>query len=144
MYGVAAVHLAVGVLLAWIANVDALNFYHLRIEEAFWGGIAPAAARAQQVWWISLFGATVQSMSLWMWALVHIGNKQRVAAAWGWLIAGIVVWAPQDMWISMQVQVWLHVVVDLVALLVMLPPLVWLYRHDKRIAVSRETQRAQA
>jgi hypothetical protein len=48
------------------------------------------------------------------------------------LIAGILLWAPQDMWLSAQQQVWSHVWLDGFALLVLLPPLFWLYRHDRQ------------
>jgi hypothetical protein len=54
-----------------------------------------------------------------------------VPAVWGWLVAGILLWAPQDMWLSAQQQVWSHVWLDGFALLVLLPPLFWLYRHDR-------------
>ena len=50
---------------------------------------------------------------------------------WGWLIAGIVIWAPQDMLLSAQAQVWSHLWFDGLALFALLPPLFWLYRHDR-------------
>ena len=131
MYAVAAGHLVVGVLLTWLGNADLFDGYHRSVEQSFWAGAAPAAARGQSVWWIALFGATVQNLALWMLALVHIGNRQRYAAAWAWLLAGLALWAPQDMWLSMQAQAWTHVWVDLFALLVMVPPLVWLWRLDR-------------
>jgi uncharacterized protein (TIGR01777 family) len=67
-----------------------------------------------------------------MLALVHLGNRLKTPAAWGWLIAGIPLWAPQDMWLSVQQQVWSHLWLDGFALLVLLPPLFWLYRHDRQ------------
>jgi hypothetical protein len=59
--------------------------------------------------------------------------------AWGWLITGIVLWAPQDMLISAQAQVWSHLWFDSLALLTLLPPLFWLYRHDRRKSRSNDT-----
>jgi hypothetical protein len=103
---------------------------------AFWHSALPApyaaAARAQQNWWISLFCATVQSLGLWMGALVHLGHKHRSAFAWGMLSAGLVLWAPQDIAISLQADCWPHVVVDLLAVAGMLPPMLWLWQHDRR------------
>ncbi|SDP67320.1 hypothetical protein SAMN05216303_10652 [Rhodoferax sp. OV413] len=131
MYAAALVHFLVGALLPWVANFALFNSYHQGIETAFWSGLAPVPARAQQVWWLALFGATVQCLSLWMWALIRIGDTQKNSSAWGWLIAGLVIWAPQDMLISLQAQVWPHVWADGFALASMLPPLVWLYRHDR-------------
>ncbi|MBI1890410.1 MAG: cell division protein [Burkholderiales bacterium] len=131
MYATAIVHLLVGALLPWIGNLDIFNAYHQGIETAFWGGPAPAAARAQQVWWISLFGPTVQGLSIWMIALIHIADRYRSAWVWAVLVLGIVVWAPQDMLISLRMNCWTHVWVDSFAVAVMVPPLVWLWRHDR-------------
>jgi len=52
---------------------------------------------------------------------------------WGWLIAGLLLWAPQDILISVRGGVWSHVWLDLAALLALLPPLIWLYRYDRHL-----------
>ncbi|MFM9434919.1 hypothetical protein ACFDR9_001981 [Janthinobacterium sp. CG_23.3] len=131
-YASAAAHLLVAVALPWIAGLALLDGYHGGIEAAFWGGAAPAAARAQQLWWITLFGATMQSVAIWMGALTWIGDRERSAVAWGALIAGIVVWAPQDMAISLRADCWPHVWLDCFIVVTMLPPLLWLLLHDRR------------
>lgn len=132
MYAAALAHFVVGVLLPWLGNGALFDGYHQDVEHAFWGALVPAAARAQQVWWLALFGATVQCTALWMGALVRLGDTQKNASAWGWLIAGLLVWAPQDMLISWQAGVWVHVWADSFALASMLPPLVWLYLLDRK------------
>ncbi|MHC8303361.1 cell division protein [Pseudomonas sp. PB3P13] len=140
LYAAAMVHLLVGVVLTWAGHSGLLDGYLLTIEQAFWAAdAAPITARAQQVWWVAIFGATLQSFSLYMLALVSIGHRLRSPAAWGWLIAGIVLWAPQDMWISAQARVWSHLSVDSLALLTLLPPLIWLYRHDRRAIAANTT-----
>ncbi|WP_028620472.1 hypothetical protein [Pseudomonas sp. Ant30-3] len=138
LYAAAMVHLLVGLVLTWAGHSGLLDGYLLTIEQAFWAtDVVPITARAQQVWWVAIFGATLQSFSLYMLALVRIGHRTKSPMAWGWLIAGIVLWAPQDMWISAQARVWSHLWVDSLALLTLLPPLIWLYRHDRRaIAVN--------
>ena len=65
---------------------------------------------------------------------MHIGNRSKAPMVWGWLMGGILLWAPQDMWLSAQQQVWSHVWLDSFALLVLLPPLIWLYVHDRQKA----------
>ncbi|MGN8275600.1 cell division protein [Pseudomonas sp. SMV71] len=133
LYAAAVLHLLAGVTLSWAGHSGLLDDYLLTLEQAFWGSeMAPAAARAQQVWWVALFGATLQSYSLYMLALVHIGSRLKSSMPWGWIIAGIVWWAPQDMLFSAQARVWSHLWLDGFALLVLLPPLFWLYRHDRR------------
>ncbi len=66
-----------------------------------------------------------------MLALVHLGNRLRQRAAWGWLLAGLLLWAPQDMLISWQARVGSHLVADAAALLLMVPPLLWLWKEDR-------------
>src|SRR5471032_3393854 len=97
----------------------------------------PVAAREQQLWWLAVFGATLQSYSLYLLALVHLGNRFKTPIAWGGLIAGIVLWAPQDLWFSLDAKLWLNLWIDGVALLTLLPPLFWLYRHDRRANASK-------
>ncbi|HEY0062260.1 MAG TPA: cell division protein [Telluria sp.] len=136
VYAAIAAHLAVGMLLPLIAGLSMFDGYHQAIESAFWGPAIPAQARAQQVWWISLFGPTVQAAAIWMAGLAWMGNRQRNAFAWGALIAGMVLWAPQDMLISLQAQCWAHVWIDTFALVTMLPPLIYLFLVDrKKVAV---------
>ncbi len=136
MYATVIGHLAVGMALPWMMDAALFEPYHRSIEAAFWGALAPPAARAQQVWWISLFGPTVQSVAIWMGALVRIGEVQRSTFAWAALVFGIVVWAPQDMLVSLRAHCWAHVWVDSFALLALLPPLVWLWLHDREASTA--------
>jgi hypothetical protein len=130
-------HLLAGLTLAWAGHSGLLDDYLNTIEQAFWGAdIVPVTVRTQQVWWLALFGATLQSYALYMFALVHLGNRLKSAMPWGWLIVGILLWAPQDMLVSAQARVWSHLWFDSFALLVLLPPLFWLYRHDRRTALT--------
>lgn len=135
LYAIATAHLLGGVLLSWAGHSGLLDGYLSSIEHAFWSTEVPAAARAQQVWWVALFGATLQAYALCLMALVHIGNTLKHPMPWAWLMAGLLLWAPQDIAISLSAGMWSHLWLDLAALLVLLPPLLWLYRHDRRQAV---------
>ncbi|KWH50858.1 thiol-disulfide oxidoreductase DCC family protein [Burkholderia cepacia] len=130
MYGAALAHLLVGIAVPWVAGTPWVDAYHRVIELHFWAGAVPDPARAQQVWWMSLIGATVQCASVWMLALVHLGNRLRRREVWGWLLAGLAIWAPQDMLFSLQARVSGHVAIDAAALVAMVPPLVWLWMRD--------------
>ncbi|VWC40156.1 thiol-disulfide oxidoreductase DCC family protein [Burkholderia lata] len=130
MYCAAIAHLLVGIAVPWVAGTPWLDAYHRVIELHFWAGTAPEPARAQQIWWMSLIGATVQCASVWMLALVHLGNRLRRREVWGWLLAGLLIWAPQDLLFSLQAHVLGHVAIDAAALVAMVPPLVWLWRRD--------------
>lgn len=75
------------------------------------------------------------SLVRWLYATAvgHLGDRHRSAAAWAWLLTGLALWAPQDLALSIHARVWTHVWVDSLALLVLLPPLVWLWRHDSML-----------
>ena len=133
-YASIAAHLVVGALLPFIVSLGVLDGYHRGIETAFYGAAIPAQARAHQSWWIALFGPTVQAAAVWMAGLAYMGDRHRSAFAWGALIAGILLWAPQDMAISLQRGVWPHVWIDTAALIIMLPPLFALYFIDRHPA----------
>jgi hypothetical protein len=130
MYGVAAAHLAVGVLMPLCAGAAVATEYRRAIEAFFFNGEAPPAAQALHIWWMSLFGPTVQAAAIWMAGLVVMGDKQRNAFAWVMLMLGLLVWAPQDMLISARAHCWINLWIDMLALLVMLPPLLWLCKLD--------------
>ncbi len=131
LYVASAVHFLVGVALPWLAPLPFLDAYHRSVEAGFWNDAAPVAARAQQIWWISLFGATIQSVGIWMAALVRLGDQHRSRFAWFSLLLGVIVWAPQDMWISFQAGAMAHLWVDAFALVSLLPPLVFLFVVDR-------------
>ncbi|MBI6925268.1 cell division protein [Pseudomonas putida] len=141
LQAVTLMHLLVGLGLTWGGNTALLDAYQQSIEHAFWGHAAPAVARQQQLWWLALFGATLQSYSLFMFGLIHLGDRLRSRHAWAWLTVGIVLWAPQDVLVSLQAGMWTHLVIDGLALLALLPPLIWLYRHDHPINVTKGLER---
>lgn len=131
LLAVAAVHVVIGGLLPWIATSGVFDLYHAGVTSAFWPGAAPAQARGMQAWWLSLFGPTVLLMALWMIALIHLADRLRYARIWLWMVGGLLLWAPQDMLVSLRADYWPHVWIDLLALLAMVPPLLWLWRHDR-------------
>ena len=132
-----ALHLLIGALLPLIVNAPVFNDYHRGIETAFWGADVPDQVRAHQSWWIALFGPTVQAAAIWMGALAYIGDRQRSAFAWGALIAGVLLWAPQDIYISLQAGCWHNVWIDCLAVAGMLPPLFYLFHTDRAKATQQ-------
>jgi hypothetical protein len=77
-----------------------------------------------------------------MLALIHLGDRLRQRRIWLWLIGGLVIWAPQDMLVSLRAACWPHVWVDTAALLMLLPPLAWLWQADDA-APARTTRLAE-
>lgn len=133
VFAAIALHVIGGMLLPMIVASPLLDGYHQDIAAAFWGAApVPAAALALQRWWMALFGPTVQAAAIWMGALAWIGARHRLPFAWGALIAGLLLWAPQDMLISLQAGAWRHVWLDAAALACMLPPLACLVILDRK------------
>ncbi len=131
LYAVAAGHLLVGALLPWVAAAPVFDAYHGGIESAFWQAGAPFEARGLQTWWIALFGPTVQLMALFMAALIRLADRLRQPQVWLWVAAGLLVWAPQDILVSLRAAAWGHVWIDLFAVTILVPPLLWLWRYDR-------------
>ncbi len=144
LYAVAVGHLVGGLLMTYVGDAAALADYHRNIELAFQSSGTAANLHGLQVWWFALFGATVQSYALFMGALVYLGNRYRSRVAWGAMIAGVALWGPQDIWMSMQAGVWSHVWVDGLAMVSLLVPLVWLLRQDSAPAALSQGLSAPA
>ena len=139
IYVVVAAHLVAGVLLPLYAGAAMAEPYRRGIENFFFSAEAPPAAKALQVWWLSLFGPTVQAAAIWMAGLAIMGDKQENAFAWAMLIVGLLVWAPQDMLISARAHCWINLWIDALALVAMLPPLVWLCKRDLAVKTRKAT-----
>ena len=132
LYAISLGHIVIGVVLVCLIHLSIFDEYHRMIERGFWVASAPESARSQQVWWVSLFGATIQNVGIWMAALIHLGDLHRSRFAWLSLLMGVLIWAPQDMWISYTKGALIHVWIDLFALLVIVPPLLLLAYNDKQ------------
>jgi hypothetical protein len=130
LYLITVGHFVGGILLAWFSHIEIFDHYHHAILNQF--GDFSTGAHDLQVWWLSLFGATLQNLAMLMGVLTYVGSRQRSTFIWGWMIVGLIFWAPQDMLISLRVNLWLHVWVDSTVLLLMLPPLIILWWNDRK------------
>lgn len=131
LYLVAAGHLLGALIMTWLSDRSWLEGYSLHVLQAF--GIPPEqlAVTALQVWWMSLFGATLQIFSLLLLLLIRCGDVYRADWVWLGLMLGLVGWAPQDMYFSYQKGIWVNEWVDLAALAILMPPLVVLWLMDR-------------
>lgn len=131
LYIFVATHLIIGMLLPWLKYFPILEPYHHAIEVSFWGSNIPLHVRELHLWWLGLFGATVQFASICMGLLVYIGDKYKLTLIWKWLIIGLFIWSPQDIIISLQYSIYSHVVMDIFVLLAVVPVLFWLNKIDR-------------
>lgn len=130
MYFISLMHFFGGVLFAWFSDLGGLDGYHNLVTEQFAG--LTTHTRELHIWWLSLFGATLQNIAIFMGVLTYVGSKERRPLIWMWMIIGVIVWAPQDIWISLKINLWAHVWLDIIALLIMVPPLLGLWWIDKK------------
>lgn len=128
LYASAVLHLLAGLALPWVADAAALSWYH--------AVLGPTEQHARQAWWLALFGPTIQCVGLWMLALVWFGDTRREPAAWLWTGAGLLLWGPQDIMVSLRAAVWPNVWLDLATLAVLLPATWRLYRLDRAGAAA--------
>ena len=132
LYTVSFAHLAAGIFITWCTNVQSLGDYHQTVVMSFWSGVAPTEALQLQIWWLRLFGATLQNIGLLMLLLTYLGDRYCHKIIWLWMMVGLLIWAPQDMYISLQANVWMNIWVDITALLLMLPFLFMLFLIDRK------------
>lgn len=133
MYLVAFGHLMMGIAVAWFMHMPYFSDYNREVLSKFWqGSSVPNGALDLQIWWINLFGATLQNMAILMLLLIYVANRLRLPVVWAGMIAALLLWMPQDMWISARRELWLHLQADVIAMLIMLPPLFLLWFIDRR------------
>jgi hypothetical protein len=130
LYAVAVAHFIAAILMTWFIDMPWLTEYHKTVLTSFGFSLNDSNAANLHQWWMSLFGATLQSFSLFMLALIYLGNRHRSVMAWTCLVATILLWAPQDIIISMQQQIWSHVWVDSIATAALVLPLIGLVVMD--------------
>lgn len=130
LYFMSVGHFIGGAVLSWLIQLPAFARYHQLILHQFGLNDASINVLELQVWWIKLFGATLQNFAIYMAVLIYVGNRTRMSAIWGWMIFGLLIWVVQDMYISAQREIWMHLWIDGFALLLILPPLIILWRND--------------
>lgn len=125
-------HLLGALAMTWMVDWPLMADYHQVVLAGF--GFTPDQQKvfALQHWWMSLFGATLQAFAVFFIALVYVANRYRCAVVWLWLGAGILLWAPQDIYLSLVRGVWLHLWVDLAAVAAIVPPLCILWWWDRK------------
>lgn len=131
LYLVAVGHFVIALGVTWCADSSLFSAYQQSLLTTF-GLPEHEGALELQLWWVSLFGATLQAFALFMLALIYLANQHRFAVVWLILAGVILLWAPQDIAISIQKNVWTHVWADLAAVIALVPPLLILWRLDRK------------
>ena len=123
LYLVAIGHILAGLALPLLAYSSAFDFYAELIRGAFWPGTqVPPEADSFQRWIVALFGPTVTSWGILMLYLVRAGIRSKEVWPWNALIVAVIAWAPADITISLLHEFWLHVVVDIIAVIAITVP----------------------
>jgi hypothetical protein len=124
---VAALHVIGGLLVPFIAYSDAFASYAAQLGATFWnGGQVPVEAERFQRWIVALFGPTVASVGVLMFFLVRAGMRTRERWPWDALLLAMLAWGPADIAISLMHGFWPHVVIDVVAIVSIVVPALYL------------------
>lgn len=123
LLAIAWLHLIAGLAIPFIAHSGLFDFYSSLLQQSFWPGqLVPPETLAFQRWLVSLFGPTLASVGVAMIYLVRAGIRSTEAWPWNAILAALAVWAPSDIMISLMKNFWLHLWIDAVALLTIVPP----------------------
>ncbi len=126
-------HLAIGLAVPVIAYSALFGHYSALLQAAFWPGQALSPETlAFQRWIVSLFGPTLASVGVVMIYLVRAGIRTGEAWPWNAILVALAVWAPGDIYISLLKDFWLHVWIDALALLAIVPPVLVLRAQTKQ------------
>lgn len=133
LYLAAIGHFVVGLLMTWLGDSILFSSYNQIALENFILVDNPSA-KELHIWWLAIFGATLQAFSVLLVALIYFGNQYKNNHVWLLIIIiAIVIWAPQDIYFSAIKHIWINVWVDLAAAITLLPPLLWLMMADRKI-----------
>lgn len=126
-------HLATGLAIPVIAHSAQFGHYSALLQAEFWPGqMLPPETLAFQRWIVSLFGPTLASVGVVMIYLVRAGIRSDDAWPWNAILLALAVWAPGDIYISLLRDFWLHVWIDALALLAIVPPVLVLRAQTKQ------------
>jgi hypothetical protein len=135
LLGVAAGHVVLGLLMPFIAYSSVFDFYAAQLAVTFWdGGPVPPQAESFQRWIVALFGPTVAAWGVLMVFLIRHGARTQEKWPWDALLVSVVVWAPADIAISLVHDFWPHVVIDVIAIVIIVVPVLILRTRKVSLA----------
>ncbi len=133
LYLVVLGHFLVGLLMTWCGDSILFEAYNSSVLKKFLL-IDSQAAELLQVWWIAIFGATLQAFSILLMGLIYLGNHGKNHRVWLLIVAAIIIWAPQDIYFSWVHEIRMNLWVDIIAVMVLLPPLLFLISSDRNMS----------
>jgi len=130
LYLVTIGHFVVGFLMSWFGDSILFGSYNQIAIENFLLADSQSVYELQ-VWWLAIFGATLQAFSILLAALIYLGDQHKNHRVWLLIIISLVIWGPQDIYFSAIKHIWINVWVDVAALACLLPVLVFLIVCDR-------------
>lgn len=136
LLALAWLHLAIGLAIPFIAYSALFDYYSALLQAAFWPGQSvPAETLSFQRWIVSLFGPTLASIGVVMIYLVRAGIRTNESWPWNAILLALLVWAPGDIGISLLKDFRLHVWIDAIALLAIVPPVLLLRAQTRERSI---------
>lgn len=130
LYLAAAGHFVVGLLATWFGDSILFSLYSQSTLGKF--GLIDRSSIELQLWWLAIFGATLQAFSILLFTVIYAGDRYKDNRIWLLIVIAILIWAPQDIYFSLRKNIWLNFWVDLAAVMTLLPPLIFLIKRDQK------------
>ncbi len=134
LYAFALAHVLGGLALPWLIHTELFRYYNQTLYAALRLQDAPSQEAARFL--LGLIGPTMASWGLLFFLVLRQGFARPTPAAWWLILLALLLWAPYDSWLSWRQGLPLNALINAVALLLVLPPLLLLRpyflraRHD--------------
>lgn len=129
---IAFIHILVGVALPLYAYSDLFYAYSNLIRDAFWHTqTQPTEALDFERWIIALFGPTVASWGVLLFTITFYSKRISSFKPWSGILGATAIWGILDIGISMSKGFYVHLAIDLLAILAIALPAFYLFRLDK-------------
>jgi hypothetical protein len=133
LIAVGAGHVVIGIAMPLLLATRFGDDYLTHLWRAFYAGAPPdAATHALVRWLIVLLGAMIAGWGILIAGLAHVAVLRRTRGPIEVLLIALLVWAALDIGWGLHAGVMLHVIVDTLALVAIVPALLILRAHLPR------------
>lgn len=124
---IAALHIIVGLFFPWIVDSPLFDHYKQHLHLAF--DTDQNVSGQQASFLMAIFGPTIASWGVLFLYAINSGFSRPSPQAWWFMFAACVVWAPYDSIYSLQHGIYLNAIINVVAFVLMMTPLLIVKKH---------------
>ena len=124
---IAVWHIIVGLFFPWIVESPLFDHYREHLHQVF--NIHQDNAKQQALFLMAIFGPTIASWGVLYLFAISSGFARPSPQAWWFILLACVVWAPYDSILSLQHGIYLNAIINAVAFVMMVTPLLIVRKH---------------